>query len=280
MTRRFVGLLAFVLVLPNSRLLAQDNPAPLPLRILVVNDDGYRAGGIVALVDSLMPLGDVVVVAPLEQQSGASHAITYREPISIVEHDNSQGGPWYAVNAKPSTVTRVALLTLLEAQPDVVVSGINRGDNIGASAWVSGTVGAAREGAMHGIPSIAFSTNVRGEGDYSVAAGWARRVLEALVDADALRAPLLLNVNVPGGIPKGIRVAPMSLDLGEQRYDDRRSPRGLRYVWHDWSAPDGASVAGTDLDWFMQGYVTVTPLEIDQTAVQMLDPLEALFDQH
>jgi 5'-nucleotidase len=264
-----------LLAMSAGRLAGQDDPRPL--RILVVNDDGYRAAGLVALVDSLLPLGDVQVVAPLEQQSGAGHAITYREPIAVIEYDNPQGVPWYAVDARPATTTRVALLALLDERPDVVVSGINRGDNIGASAWVSGTVGAAREGALHGIPSIAFSTNVRGDGDYRVAAGWARRVLTTMIEAGALRAPLLLNVNVPYGTPLGIRVAPMSLELGEQRYDDRRSPRGLRYLWDDWSAPADTTGDGTDLDWFARGYVTVTPLAIDQTRESMLEPLGALF---
>jgi 5'-nucleotidase len=280
MSRRLVLLIALALVASAGRLAAQDAGEKAPLRILVVNDDGYRAAGIVALVDSLLPLGEVAVVAPLEQQSGAGHAITYREPIAVLEHDNPQGVTWYAVNARPATVTRVAILALLDWRPDVVVSGINRGDNVGASAWVSGTVGAAREGALHGIPSMAVSTNPRSASDYAVAGGWARRVLAALIEADALHGPLLLNVNVPAGTPAGIRVAPMSLDLGDQRYDDRRSPRGLRYLWDDWSAPESASAGGTDLDWFLQGYVTVTPLEIDQTDDRALPMLGELFDEH
>jgi 5'-nucleotidase len=278
MTRRLVVLLVLTCGPLCANLTAQAEPEHRPLRILVVNDDGYRAAGIVALVDSLLPLGEVAVVAPLEQQSGAGHAITYREPMAVMEYDNPQGVPWYAVDARPATVTRVALLALLDERPDVVVSGINRGDNVGASAWVSGTVGAAREGALHGIPAIAFSTNVGRGGDYGVAAGWAKRVLATLIEGDVLRPPLLLNVNVPSGTPVGIRVAPMSLDLGDQRYDDRVSPRGLRYLWDDWSAPDGASSAGSDLDWFLQGYVTVTPLEIDQTDRPMLGPLNTLFE--
>jgi broad specificity polyphosphatase/5'/3'-nucleotidase SurE len=98
-----------------------------------------------------------------------------------------------------------------------------------------------------------------------------------LLEAGTLKGSVLLNVNVPEGVPVGIRVAPMSLDLGRQQYDDRRSPRGLRYLWDDW-APPGPVSDGTDLDWFRQGYVTVTPLKIDQTDSTMLEPLRALFD--
>lgn len=277
MTRRLVGLLVLALCASGPRVAAQQVEGPAPLRILIVDDDGYLAGGLLALVDSLLPMGEIFVAAPLQQQSGTGHGITYREPMAIVEHPNAPGVPWFAVDARPATVTNVAVLALMEERPDVVVSGINRGDNVGASAWVSGTVAAARQAAMLGIPAVAFSTNVRGEGDYSVAAGWARRVLEALARAGALEAPLLLNVNIPMGEPLGIRVAPMSLDLGTQQYEERRSPRGLRYVWDSWAAPDSAS-DGTDLDWFGRGYVTVTPLALDQTDRARLVPLEAVFE--
>ena len=276
MPRRLAVILALVLVGAGARVTAQGVEQPAPLRILIVDDNGYLAGGLIALVDSLLPLGEVFVAAPLQQQSGTGHGITYREPIAIVEHGNPQGVPWFAVDARPATVTNVAVLALMDERPDVVVSGINRGDNVGASAWVSGTVAGARQAAMLGIPAVAFSTNVRGEGDYSVAAGWARRVMEALIEADVLHAPLLLNVNIPMGEPIGIRVASMSLDLGLQRYEERRSPRGLRYVWDNWAAPESAT-DGTDLDWFGRGYVTVTPLALDQTDRARLAPLDAVF---
>ena len=275
MSRRLAVFLTLMLLAFGARAAAQDAAQPAPLRILIVDDDGYLAGGLLALVDSMLPLGEVFVAAPLQQQSGTGHGITYREPIAIVEHQNSLGVPWFAVDARPATVTNVAVLSLMEERPDVVVSGINRGDNVGASAWVSGTVAGARQAALLGIPAVAFSTNVRGEGDYRVAAGWARRVMESLIAADALRAPLLLNVNIPMGEPVGIRVAPMSLDLGTQQYEARRSPRGLRYVWDAWAPPDSAS-NGTDLDWFARGYVTVTPLMLDQTDRAQLEPLDAV----
>lgn len=278
MPRRLAVLLTLILLSVGTRVAAQDAASRAPLRILIVDDDGYLAGGLIALVDSMLPLGDVFVAAPLQQQSGTGHGITYREPIAIVEHRNAQGVPWYAVDARPATVTNVAVLSLMEERPDVVVSGINRGDNVGASAWVSGTVAGARQAAMLGIPAVAFSTNVRGEGDYRMAAGWARRVMEALIAADALRAPLLLNVNIPMDEPIGIRVAPMSLDLGTQQYEARRSPRGLRYVWDNWVPPDSAS-DGSDLDWFRRGYVTVTPLLLDQTDETQLTPLDAILSK-
>jgi 5'-nucleotidase len=279
MSRPLVALvLAVLLSLPAARATAQ-LPGDAPrLRILVVNDDGYRAPGLVALVDSLMLLGDVFVAAPLEQQSGTGHGITYREPISFFESSNPQGVPWFAIDARPATVTRVALTVLMDSLPDLVVSGINTGDNVGVNAWVSGTVAAAREGALHGLPAVAVSVNVGGDSSYyRVAAGWARRVLETLIRDGFVHAPLLLNVNVPAGGPQGIRVASMSLALGNQRYERRTSPRGLDYLWDDWSPADEDPTEGTDLYWFRRGFVTVTPLTVDQTDAAMGSRLEDVF---
>jgi 5'-nucleotidase len=273
-------LLVALLVLPAARAVAQQPDSTSRLRILVVNDDGYQAPGLVALIDSMLPLGDVFVAAPLEQQSGTGHGITYRDPIKVYEFGNAHDVPWYAVGARPATVTRVALTALMDSLPDLVVSGINAGDNVGTNAWVSGTVAAAREAALHGVPALAFSTNAGSDVEYyRVAAGWARRVVETLVRSGQVRAPLLLNVNIPAAGPAGVKVAPMSLTLGEQDYDRRTSPRGLVYLWDDWSPPEKDAVEGTDLFWFSRGFVTVTPLRVDQTDPAALRVLEGTFGE-
>ena len=281
MSRPFAHFLVLTsLVLPGSRVVAQGSDTIPRLRILVVNDDGYRAPGLIALIDSMLPLGDVFVAAPREQQSGTGHGITYRDPIRVYEVDNTTGVPWYAIGARPATVTRVALTSLMDTVPDLVVAGINAGDNVGVNAWVSGTVAAAREAALHGLPAVAFSTNVGGDAEYyRVAAGWARRVVEALVQEGQLHGTLLLNVNIPADGPAGVRVAPMSLTLGEQRYDRRESPRGLVYLWDDWSPPGDDMVEGTDLFWFSRGFVTVTPLTVDQTDRATLSSLGEAFGE-
>ena len=280
MIRRLLVLpLTGLLFLPPATGLAQERPAERRLRILVVNDDGYQAPGLLALVDSLLPLGDVSVVAPYEQQSGTGHGITYREPISVYEFGNPHGIVWYAVDARPATVVRVALATLIDSLPDLVVSGINTGDNVGTNAWVSGTAAAAREAALNGLPAVAFSVNPGGPDAYAVAAGWARRIVERLRADGRLGAPLLLNVNLQGQQPAGIRVAPMSLAMGEQRYDRRISPRGRVYLWDEWSPPLDDPVEGTDLWWFHRGYITITPLRIDQTDAAEMATLEGLFSR-
>jgi 5'-nucleotidase len=278
MIRRLpVLLLAVLLLIPAESGVAQDSNPQRRLRILVVNDDGYQAPGLLALVDSLLPIADISVVAPYEQQSGTGHGITYRDAIKVYEFGNPHGLVWYAVDARPATVVRVALVTLLDSLPDLVVSGINTGDNIGTSAWVSGTAAAAREAALNGVPALAFSVNPIGPDAYQVAAGWARRIVERLHMEGRLRAPLLLNVNLQGQQPAGIRVAPMSLALGEQRYDRRVSPRGQVYLWDDWAPPEDDAVEGTDLFWFHRGYITITPLRIDQTDPAEIPTLERVF---
>jgi 5'-nucleotidase len=246
----------------------------------VSNDDGYQAPGLMALIDSLVTIADVVVAAPLEQQSGTGHGITFRDPISVQEVGNPHGVTWYVIDAKPATVVRMALTSLMDSRPDLVVTGVNTGENTGVHAWVSGTVAGAREAALHGFPAIASSVRFRSSADYAVAAGYVKRIVLQLREAGAIQPPLLLNVNIPpGGVDaiRGIRVAPMSLKLGEQRYDERMSPRGGRYFWDNWSPPADDPVGDTDLHAFIRGYVTITPLVLDQTDLKAMPALEGVF---
>jgi 5'-nucleotidase len=280
MTRWIVVLpLATLLTLPAASALGQDLQSPRKLRILVTNDDGYQAPGLLALVDSLAPIADLTVVAPLEQQSGKSHGIKFRDPIKLFRAGGRAGVSWYAVDAPPATVVRVALFAVLDSVPDLVIAGINTGDNAGTNAWVSGTVAAAREAALHGLPGVAFSVCPTGPGSYAAAAGWARQVLERLQTEDRVRAPLLLNVNVPCGEPQGIRVAPMSLARGTQGYDQRVSPGGQGYLWATSSPPEDDPVVGTDLYWLHRMYITITPLKIDQTDSAQIAEMKRVFDQ-
>jgi 5'-nucleotidase len=249
-----------------------------PLRILISNDDGFDAPGLQALADSLQSLGRVFVAAPREQQSGMGHSITYRDPILVRGVLNDDSIPWYAVSARPATVVRLALEQLVDSLPDLVVSGINAGENIGLSAWVSGTVAAAREAAFLGIPAIAVSLGGNDWSDYHVAAGLVRRLVERLARDGRLRAPLLLNVNVPAGVAQAvpvIRVTRQSLKTSSQRYQRRTNPSGQVYYWDNWEPP-AADVEGTDHHAFKNGFITVTPLRIDQTADQQLGDLRAL----
>lgn len=280
MTRWIVVLsVTTLLTLPAASASGQDVQGPRKLRILVTNDDGYQAVGLLSLVDSLTPVADVTVVAPLEQQSGKSHGIKFLDPIKWFRAGGRAGVSWYAVDAPPATVVRVALFAVLDSMPDLVIAGINTGDNAGTSAWVSGTVAAAREAALHGVPALVFSACPTGSDSYAAAAGWARQVLERLQTEDRIRAPLLLNVNLPCGAPQGIRVAPMSLATGTQGYDQRVSPEGQRYLWDTSSPPEDDPVVGTDLYWLHRMYITITPLQIDQTDLAQIEEMKRVFDR-
>ena len=271
-----VLLLALVLMFPTAAA-GQETPAPRRLRILMTNDDGFQAPGLRALAESLFTIADITVVAPYEQQSGTGHGISFRDPINVYDFTDSFGIPWYAVNARPATVVRVALFSILDSLPDIVIAGINTGDNVGTNAWVSGTMAAAREAALWGLPAVGFSVNLTGPDPYNVSAGWARQIVEQLQAEERLKAPLLLNVNLQATEPVGIKVAPMSLAMGVSSYDRRTSPFGQDYAWAEWIAPDDDPIEGTDLYWYERGYVTITPLRIDQTDSAEIASLEALF---
>jgi len=274
---------AALVVIPGRTLLAQASDAERPLRILIVNDDGYQAPGLVALVDSLVTIASVTVAAPLEQQSGTGHGITFREPIKIQELGNQYGIKWYAIDAKPATVVKVAVTALMDTMPDLVVAGVNTGDNIGTHAWISGTVAAARDAALQGFPAIAASVAYGNPLDFRVAAGYVKQIVQQLEEAGSLEPGLLINVNVPSGGPeaiKGIRVREMSLLLGTQRYDERFSPRGSRYVWDHWSPAEDDSLETSDLHSFKRGWVTVTPLTLDQTDRNRLQKLGGLLEKN
>lgn len=249
-----------------------------PLRILISNDDGFDAPGLQALADSLRPLGRIVVAAPREQQSGMSHSITYRDPIMVRRVLNDDSIPWFAVSARPATVVRLTLEQLADSMPDLVVSGINAGENIGLAAWLSGTVAAAREAAFLGIPAIAVSLGGNDWVDYHAAAGVMRHFIERLAREGRLRAPLLLNINFPAGVARAapvIRITRQSLKTSSQRYDRRTNPSGQIYYWDNWDPP-ADDAEGTDLNAFNKGFITVTPLRIDQTADDKLGELKPL----
>lgn len=276
--RRGILAACWILTCPAFVQPAMAQVAQRPLRILLANDDGFDAPGLAALADSLRPLGRIFVAAPREQQSGTGHGITYREPIMVRRVLNDDSIPWFAVSARPATVVRLALEQLMDSLPDLVVSGINIGENIGLTAWLSGTVAAAREAAFLGLPAIAVSLGGNDLEDFHATAGFVRRFVERLSREGRLRAPLLLNVNVPAGVAQAIpvvRVTRESLVTSPQRYDRRTTPTGQLYFWDNWDPP-ADDVEGTDLHAFSRGFITVTPFRIDQTAHERLNEFKRL----
>ncbi len=249
------------LALAGSRAAAQVVPAAAPYRILVTNDDGVRAPGLLAVVEALRDLGEVTVVAPLENQSAKSQALTITDPIYADEVELPGGLKAIALSATPATCVKVALATLLSPRPDLVVSGINRGYNLGMTAYISGTVGAAREAALEGVPAVAASLQASGHPNYEAAAQILRDVV-ALVKTRGLDRGVFLNLNVPAGTRaalRGLRLARQSAQMGLETFVERRTPAGRRYFWSVYRDPSG-DPEGTDLWAVEHGYAALTPL--------------------
>ncbi len=239
--------------------------AQKPYRILVTNDDGVRAPGILAVAQALKDSGEITIVAPSENQSGKAHAITITDPI-YVDRVTLPGElqAWSAV-ATPASCVKVAVNALMTEKPDLVVSGINKGYNLGMVTYVSGTVGAAREAALDGIPAIAASLATEGHPNYGPAAQIVRRIVEQ-VKLGGLDKGVFLNVNVPVGTAdsfKGIRVTMQSEQTGRERFEEQKTPYGRRYFWSVWDEPTG-DPEGTDVWAVEHGYVAVVPLKVGE----------------
>jgi 5'-nucleotidase len=247
-------------------------------RILLANDDGIAAPGLAAAYSELAKLGKVTVAAPATDQSGAGHGITYAEPIFVdtidplVEAEGAQG-PWYRIAARPATCVRLALATLLAEPPDLVVSGINRGDNAGLTLYVSGTVGAAREAALDGIPAIAASLVDSPKMDYAPGAAVLGRIAAAVLKGGLPRGTFL-SINIPAVDIRGVKVVRSSQRAGVNRYERRESPRGRVYFWNMWTPPADPDPE-TDAGALPLGWVTVTPLRIDTTDSDSIDSIRA-----
>ena len=251
---------------------------PVPYRILVTNDDGVDSPGLAALVEALAPLGEVTIVAPAENQSGIGHALNLRDPI-FIRRAEVAGHAATALMATPATCVRVAIgLLMKDAPPDLVVSGVNRGLNFGRNAYISGTVAAAREASLQGIPAIATSLERNGHPDYQAAAA-ATAEVAALVKEHGLPKDVFLNVNVPVPATRGSRVAPQSRLTGTERFDEYRNPYGRPYFWSFFEQPKGAAEPGSDIDVVRNGFVAVTPLRAHESADEALEALSGLFGE-
>lgn len=228
--------------------------------ILVTNDDGIRAAGIRALAEALGELGEVQVVAPDREQSAVGHALTLHRPLRVEQVSER----WSAVNGTPSDCVNLAVLGLLAERPALLVSGINHGSNLGDDVTYSGTVAAAMEGALLGVPSMAVSQVEPSTAGFEAAAEVARLVA-ARVLVEGLPRQTLLNVNVPPGRPAGIRVT----RLGRRVYRDKAvrdvDPRGRPYYWIGAGAPEWDEDEDSDIAAIRSGFAAVTPVHLDLT---------------
>jgi 5'-nucleotidase len=240
--------------------------------ILVTNDDGYRSEGIQAAAARLERLGEVFIVAPVEEASAIGHALTLRRPLRVERIADHV----YGVDGTPTDCVNIAIAQVLKQLPDLVVSGINKGWNLGDDVTYSGTVAGALEGALLGISSLAVSIKAtRGEYDFSYAA----QATAALADA-LLRRPLpprtFLNVNVPKGQPKGMRVTVQAKRNHVTSIAERHDPKGRPYFWIEEGQNEWEPHDRSDYQAVRDGYVSVTPLHPDLTAHHALEAVEEL----
>jgi 5'-nucleotidase len=241
---------------------------PAPYRILISNDDGIRAPGLAALAQALKVLGDVIVVAPSEVQSGKSHSVVTIDPVFREDVLLPGGLKGIGLNTTPATTMFIALANIVVPKPDLVVSGINRGYNLGYSVYRSGTVAAAREGAMHGIPAIAAAMAEAGDPrDWSSAAQQVLAVVRQ-VKAHRLPANTFLNVNVPAtpssGRYKGTQVTTQAMMLGgNETFAEAKHPSGRTIYWSVYHEGVNAP-RGTDIWAVENGYVSITPMRVGE----------------
>ncbi|HVW26506.1 MAG TPA: 5'/3'-nucleotidase SurE [Polyangiaceae bacterium] len=225
--------------------------------VLLSNDDGYAAEGLRALREALLEVADVVVCAPETEQSATSHSLTLSRPLRL----KKQAEGVLSLDGTPADCVYVALHSgarVLPRAPDLVVSGMNHGANLGTDVFYSGTVAAAREGALRGYRALALS-NAR-EGDFRVASAAAARIAIAVL---AERPPLLVNVNFPPGSGWPIRQTRLGSRVYTDTVDYRRDPRGVEYLWLGGPGAEHALVEGSDTEAYDSGAVGITPLLLD-----------------
>jgi len=242
------------------------------MKILICNDDGYQASGIIALYEALKDIADVEVVAPEQNNSAKSNALTLHSPMYVQTAANG----FRYINGTPADCVHIALTGLLGYRPDLVVSGINNGANMGDDTIYSGTVGAAMEGYLFGIPSIAFSQTEKGWAHIDVAGRRARDLVQQLMPslekisegAQPTLAPWLLNVNIPN-LPdaqiQGYKVCRLGRRHAAERVITQTSPRGETMYWIGGAGAAKEEGEGTDFFATRHGFVSITPLQVDLT---------------
>ena len=239
------------------------------MKILISNDDGYMAEGIKKLADALAQVGDITVVAPDRNRSGASNSLTLENPLRLNKLENGV----YRVEGTPTDCVHLAITGLLEQEPDMVVSGINSGANLGDDVLYSGTVAAAMEGRFLGLPAIAISLTSHQGQHYETAAWVAKKLVERL-QVSALPADTILNVNVPD-LPIDEITGFESTRLGHRHKAEpiirEQDPRGRDMYWIGPAGAEQDAGPGTDFDAIRRGAVSITPIQIDLTRYDAID---------
>ncbi|MDP3051840.1 MAG: 5'/3'-nucleotidase SurE [Eubacteriales bacterium] len=246
------------------------------MKVLLANDDGIFAPGIIHLLESFREISDFVyVTAPDRERSATGHSITVHRPLRIRTApglgDKAKG---WIVDGTPADCVKLALESLIDEKPDLMIAGINDGPNLGSDVLYSGTVSAAMEGLINGIPALSVSLATWEEADYEYAAQFVRNLAPLLLQ-HPLPPGTLLNVNVPPGTVKGVRFTRLCTLCYTDAIHRRTDPRGREYFWMA-GQPESPDVEddGTDIGAVHQGYVSITPLQIDLTNYQMIEELK------
>ncbi len=251
------------------------------MKVLISNDDGIQSQGLQALYKALKKAGhDVEVVAPMQQQSGKSHSITVFEPIRAQEYTNDDFSGT-GIFGTPSDCVKVGLGRICKSRPDLVIAGINDGQNVGPDIFYSGTVGAAAEGAHTGIPSIAISHAGRADKEeMEKTADHFVRLLDS-IDVKTFPKGRVININYPAcpvEEARGIRVCRQSPAVFDNGYNERQDPRSDNYWWMD-GGIDGDEPGENDRSLLQDSWITVTPVKFDYTDYDSLDKLKAAFNR-
>jgi 5'-nucleotidase len=226
--------------------------------LLVTNDDGVHAAGLAALAEALDALGEVWVIAPEREQSACGHALTLHRPVRVHE----VGKRRFSVNGTPSDCVNLGVLGFLPERPALIASGINHGSNLGDDVTYSGTVSAAFEGTLLGVPSIAISMM---DGSDLAAAARVARLVAMRVLVEGLPPKTLLNVNLPATTPKGLRFIRLGHRVYSEKVVEQVDPRGRTHYWLGSGPPEWEALDGTDMGAVHEGFVAVTPLHLDLT---------------
>ena len=245
------------------------------MNILITNDDGIQADGLWALEKALGTEHQTTVVAPDVERSAVGHSITLTHPLRV--HKVQTNGGWgYAVNGTPADCVKLAVLEILAVRPDVVVSGINFGPNVGVNLNYSGTVSAAKEAALMGIPAIAVSLTPHPNRNYGVAAGVVR-TLVAKIHQEALPSGTFLNVNVPACPPdkiQGVLVTKQGISPLKETFHKRTDPRDQTYYWQGTENQSFEQDIDTDGAVLCRNYISLTPIRCDMTDYQSMEHLK------
>lgn len=264
------------------------------MRILLTNDDGIYAPGLAAMQRALSRLGEVSVIAPATEQSGVGHSITFLTPLMAKEVFVSEAGGeqrriGWAVEGSPADCVKLAIGELMPQPPDLVVSGINGGLNVGINVLYSGTVAAATEGALYELPSIAVSLEYSDHARFDVAAPIATGLIEQMLKHNAWQDHLLYNLNIPTSATvekagseasaselhsiTNVHITRMGVIRWPAIFEERRDPKDRRYYWATGNPPIDLPDADTDLAAIKAGHITLTPLTIDRTRSDLLSKM-------